>query len=190
MTEIRKPTYRLKHGYGKDTRRIDGVRTKIVPGQKISCWPEELGSAIDKYEIVQEGTPFHEEVPAVGLVVTPREDGAFDVFNNQSGARLNDMPLTEDEAKQMAAVFSADEPAGGTTEPPPAEPPTTDDENAAQLGDFTIIERHTSFDDGQPHCDVLRGNNLADVNSEPLTREQADELILSLTAGDDGETGS
>lgn len=95
--------FRLKERCGKHhTRSQDGEALTLRPGDIIDCEATELGNAIDKFEQLDPDPP--EPQATEGLVVVPAGEGRFNIVNVVSGAKLNDVPLTSQEASDIAGV--------------------------------------------------------------------------------------
>jgi hypothetical protein len=73
---------------------------KLQPGDVIDCSPEDVSFAKDKFMQLDPdpGPP----KPVVGLKIVKHENGECNIVNESTGVRLNDVSLTEDEAKEMA----------------------------------------------------------------------------------------
>ena len=77
-------------------------------GDEIRCEPEDLGGVLDKFEVIESDPtpPEPEPEPTVGLIVVLRDNNdasrGFDVLNETTRQRLNDAPLTEEAARELA----------------------------------------------------------------------------------------
>jgi hypothetical protein len=87
----------MKPGQGEHDHRFpDGHREIIRPGGRITCEPEELGGALNKFVRLDPEQPPAQ--PKVGLKIIHRGGGWFDVVNQSTNARLNDEALRKGDA--------------------------------------------------------------------------------------------
>jgi hypothetical protein len=107
--------FRLKPGHGKHYASVDGKKTVLRPGDVICCEPAELGGAIGKFEQLDPDPP--PAAPEIGLCVVNRDDGLCDVVNEATGEKINDAPMTPEEASSLTDKFEDDaEPSGAYDE--------------------------------------------------------------------------
>lgn len=94
--------YRMKKGVGPHSMKLNGKNLVLHPGNEIRCEPEDIGGALKlKFEAIEAPPP--DPIPKKGLVVQHRGDGKCDVINETTGKKINDEPLTPEEAVAMAS---------------------------------------------------------------------------------------
>lgn len=103
--------FRLKAECGTHRRRLPNGKMELTKaGGIVDCEREELGAAIDKFVQLDPDQAPKEEEPRAGLRIKDRRGGGFDVENTKTGRALNEIPLTKDEADNLAAsIFEDDE---------------------------------------------------------------------------------
>jgi len=95
--------FRMKEGVGRHSMILDGAPITVAPGEIVSCDKEDLGSALDKFDQLDPDAP--EAAPNhAALITVPSRDihGMFDVISAVTKAKINDRPLSFDEAASIA----------------------------------------------------------------------------------------
>jgi len=146
----------MKEGMGR--HRLRSGET-VIPGQIVKCEKKELGGAIDKFEQLDPDPPPPQ--PRVGLIARPAKYGRWDVINPEGG-RVNDVPLTKEEAEAIV---------GGTTTEEDAARPVT------EAGEFRIVPGRRD----QRAFDVVNLTT-GETVGETLTREEAEATIEEAAA--------
>jgi hypothetical protein len=132
--------YEMKPGQGDHDHRFpDGHREVIRPGDRITCEPEELGGALNKFVRLDPELP--RELPKVGLKIVHRGGGWFDVINGATSERINDEALRKSDAYSLIMdVTGVDASAlGDIEEEAEASPQTSEKSSGTQDGVRTII---------------------------------------------------
>ncbi|MHC5035411.1 MAG: hypothetical protein ACYTFZ_10280 [Planctomycetota bacterium] len=99
------PEFRMRPGCGPHYMR-NGRR--VLPGDTVTCEPEELGAALGKFERL--GPPPKPEMPRTGLKPVHIAGGWYDVVNPETGEPVNDQRLRKAEAHALAGIESESEP--------------------------------------------------------------------------------
>lgn len=99
--------FRMKAGMGEHYIRRHGQMVCLRSGDQIRCEPHELGSAIRKFDQLEPDPPPPQ--PKVGLKAVHRGFGKWDVINQATGAKINDQPLSKQEAKELESSLSEPE---------------------------------------------------------------------------------
>lgn len=89
-------TFRLKPGRGKHTYRTAEGRVVLKGGDTITCEPEELGGAIDKFDAIDQPI----EIPTAELIVAQTEDGYF--VATAEGKAIHQGPVSREDAVKLA----------------------------------------------------------------------------------------
>ncbi|MHA1809354.1 MAG: hypothetical protein ACTSYH_03475 [Candidatus Heimdallarchaeaceae archaeon] len=100
--------FRLKYGT-HSWRGSLGQRQILSAGDIIDCCPEELVSFMDKFEWLnkEEEEKERSRIPTESkryLVRSDRDENLYDVFNEDTGRKLNDSPLSLEDAKELATI--------------------------------------------------------------------------------------
>jgi hypothetical protein len=114
-------TYRLKVGKGK--HYVIGRGAPLLPGDEITCDPDDIEAFKDKFEVVVDPGP--KPQPTEGLRVEHRGGGWFDVVNSLTGKTINSAPMRKVDAEQVVNASADDKLGvpfvsavmGGTEEP-------------------------------------------------------------------------
>lgn len=176
-------------GYPPGGHRMADGR-EISPGDIIECKAEDIGGAIDKFEVVEpdaEKTP----IPKAELRVVAREDGAgYDVLNEITGQSINSVGLDLEEAYKLAgqavpkAHHANSEKLGPSTE---GDQDQGDTEEQAAQALLEIRQRP-----GTSWYDVIEAATGAAVNDKALKKADAEELLAKfeeeLATGSDPAT--
>lgn len=102
---MEKLKWKKKKGTGIHTFRANGLLNKIHPEQTVICTREELGSAVTKYTLLNEGRV--QQVPDVEttaslMMVSTRRSGLYNVINPDNPDKpINAKPMKKDEIFQM-----------------------------------------------------------------------------------------
>ncbi len=78
----------------------------IACGEEIEATRHELSSAVDKFDLIEDDEAEMPDEPSVGLRKV-ETDGGWDVINDESGEKLNDDPLTAEDADEMVKVLGS-----------------------------------------------------------------------------------
>lgn len=93
--------WRMRRGAGEHTL-ADG--TTVRPGDTLECRREDLGSATDKFELVEDDRPPEQRAKRY---IIPRGGGdldGYDVVSGVTGEPINARPLTKAEAEELAST--------------------------------------------------------------------------------------
>ncbi len=157
--------FRMREGFGSHR---DRTGKKISAGDIVRVkHPADLGGAIDKFEALD---PAPEEArPRTGLVAVPGHGRRWNV-EDPNGRRVNDVPLTKEEADDLVSEY---------TTPGVALNPTGESSNEWKIAP----NRET------PELyDVVNPITGAVKNETPLSEAEAEEMVKALgLAIEDGQ---
>lgn len=120
--------FQLRPGKGKHHMRDHtGAMVVLRPGDIIDCHALDLGGAIGKFEQLEPDPP--PVTVSSTLTVVPAGDGTFNVVNPGSGLPLNDLPLSAQDASDLAGI-----PIAAFSEPVIAGSPPASETTAAEAG--------------------------------------------------------
>lgn len=98
--------YRLKSGQ-KHSMRVGRTIRPLAPGEEVELTPTQAQAFRDKFDFVSEGRKKEAlkttEAPKLRKEPHAYLDDKFDVIHPETGAPINDEPLSEEEADALVA---------------------------------------------------------------------------------------
>ena len=166
-------------GYPPGGHRMADGR-EIKPGDLVECKEEELGGAIDKFEVV-EPDPEKTPIPKAGLQVVAREDGAgYDVINEITGQPINSVGLDLEEAYKLAdQPVPKGEHANSEKPKPPTEGGQNNDDTGPQAAQAILEMRQRP---GTSWYDIIEVATGGTINDKALKKVDAEELLANFEA--------
>lgn len=95
-----KGTYEMLPNVGKHRfTQDDGSFRWLVPGDQVTCYPDDLCGVMHKFRVVSEPPP--PTTMLAGLALVQRSPGWFDVVNPATGVKINSSALRKEDALEL-----------------------------------------------------------------------------------------
>lgn len=106
--------WQLKPGVGPHYHKIPSGKTvRVLEGGIIDCSVDAMGAFADKFVMIAPDPPSgaepFDENRVVRVRIIPAEDGGIDVIHGTTGEKLNDVPISDKEARKLQEASGASE---------------------------------------------------------------------------------